>query len=71
MGLEIEVDWVEGAGGRGRGVLLCWSAAEQTFSIRVYSEVTNWESPHIHAKLDSAQPVAAMPASVADDWGWG
>ena len=50
------------------GPLPCWSATEQTFSIRLCSEVTNCELPQMQAKSDSAQPVAEMPASVADDW---
>ena len=49
-------------------LLPCWSATEQTFSIRLCSEVTNCELPQMQAKSDSAQPVAEMPASVADDW---
>lgn len=52
----------------GRGGLPCWSAAEQTVSIRLCSEVTNLESPQMQAKSDSAQPVAEMPASAADCW---
>ena len=47
--------------------LLCWSAAEQTFSIRLCNEVTNCELPQMQAKSEMAQPVADMPASVADD----
>ena len=53
---------------RGRTGLPCWSAAEQPFSIRPYTEVTNWELPQIQAKLDSAQPVAEIPAAIADCW---
>ena len=49
---------------------LCWSAAEQTDSIRLCSEVTNCELPQMQAKLEIAQPVAEMPASVADCWRW-
>ena len=47
--------------------LLCWSATEQTFSIRPCSEVTNCELPQMQAKSEMAQPVADMPAWVADD----
>ena len=49
-------------------LLPSWSATEQAFSIRLCSEVTNCELPQMQAKSDSAQPVAEMPASVADDW---
>ena len=45
-----------------------WSAAEQSFSIRPCSDLTNSELPQMQAKSDAAQPVAEMPASVADDW---
>ena len=36
-------------------------------SIRLCSEVTNWESPQIQAKSEILQPVAEMPASTAED----
>lgn len=45
----------------------CWSATEQTVSIRLCSEVTNWESPQIQAKSEILHPVAEMPASTADE----
>ena len=54
---------------KGGGGLLCWSATEQTFSIRPCSEVTNCELPQMQAKSEMAQPVADMPACVADDLG--
>lgn len=44
----------------------CWSATEQTVSIKLCSEVTNCELPQIQAKSEVAQPVAEMPASAAD-----
>ena len=48
--------------------LLCWSSAEQTVSIRLCTEVTNLESRQMQAKSEPAQPVAFMPACVADSW---
>ena len=46
----------------------CWSATEQTDSIKLCSEVTNCELPQMQAKSEIAQPVAEMPSSVADSW---
>lgn len=57
--------WVGGE--KGGGGSPCWSATEQTVSIRLCSEVTNWESPQIQAKSEILHPVAEMPASTADD----
>lgn len=74
LGCRFEVGW--GRGGwerkrRGKGGLLpCWSATEQTVSIKLCSEVTNCELPQIQAKSEVAQPVAEMPASAADCWRW-
>ncbi len=52
----------------GKGNSPCWSATEQTDSIKLCSEVKNCELPQMQAKSEIAQPVAAMPASVADSW---
>ena len=50
---------------RGGAGLPCWSATEQSFSINLYTEVTNKALPQIQAKSDWAQPVAEMPESTA------
>lgn len=67
VGADVGLIAEEDEEGKGGGSL-CWSAAEQSVSIRLCSEVTNCELPQMQAKSEISQLVAEMPASVASCW---